>query len=433
MKFIAGKNAIVPNEFYDKTKNVIAPYIDKLNEIAKDSTYSYPESSIYLPSDYEIVKQILRLVKKKKTRALKYIFLCGIGGSNLGTKALYESWYLLFDNLDGHKPKIIFVDTVNSQQMLHTLSLVAQVKRVNDFLLIGVTKSGTTTETVTNIEILTNKFSEKFGKRNVYKRMLFITDEGSILWKEGEKKKISLISIPKKVGGRFSVFSAVGLLPLELVDISSDELLARARGMREWCLHSDLNDNPAFASATIIMYHLKKGKNISNTFFFNTELESVGKWYRQLVGESLGKKVNNKGEEVYEGITPINSVGSTDLHSVAQLYLGGPKDKITTFVKMSYNDSPTVPNPQIFSLLKNLEEKSMEEIMDAIYEGTKRAYINEKLPFIEVIIENLYDVAAFMQFKMIEVMLLGYLLDENTFNQPSVELYKEETKKILGF
>lgn len=429
MKFIAGGNARVPNEFYDKTKQKVAPYIKKLNEVASDTSYAYPESALNLVCDEAMYSRVEEHAHTKHTRALKYIFVCGIGGSSLGAKALYESWFMYTDCYFKHKPHIIFVDTVNSNLTNHILSIITELRRPNDFLLIGITKSGTTTETAANLEIITEQLSQKFNKRDVYKRTVFITDESSKLWEEGRNKKISFLQIPEKVGGRFSVFSPVGLFPLAFTGISLRDLRKSAQNVRNWCLHTDLNDNPAFASAAILYYHLQNGKSISNTFFFNSEFEALGKWYRQLLGESLGKEANQK--DIPNSITPLVSIGSTDLHSVAQLFLGGQQDKTTTFVRMKYKDSVRVPDPQTFSLVPHISGKSQEKIMDAIYEGTKKAYEKANLPFIEIILEDYYDVAAFMQFKMTEVMILAHLLGEDAFTQPHIETYKSETRRIL--
>jgi glucose-6-phosphate isomerase len=238
------------------------------------------------------------------------------------------------------------------------------------------------------------------------------------------------------VGGRYSVFSAVGLFPLMLAGIDTEKLLKGARVMHDRCIKKDVSENPALASAALVYLHSQKGVSISNTFFFNPYLESVGKWYRQLMGESIGKKYSIEGKEVNAGITPIVSVGSTDLHSMVQLYLGGPKNKFTTFVYAPGNSKEiVVPKDLVFpSLAEGLPGKELSEIMSAIFNGVKEAYKKNNLPFVEVVLEDTseYTLGQFLQFKMFEIMYLARLFEVNAFDQPNVEDYKKETRRILN-
>lgn len=240
------------------------------------------------------------------------------------------------------------------------------------------------------------------------------------------KKQISVLTIPKKVGGRFSVFSAVGLFPLAILGVNINNIVNGAQKARDLALSTDFHTNPSLISAIVLFLQLKKGKNINDTFIFLPQLESLGKWYRQLMGESIGKDG--------KGITPTVSIGSTDLHSVGQLYLGGPKDKITTFIYGNTNlDEVRVPSSSTFNLVPVISEKTIHSIMNAIVEGTKIAYAKQQLPFMEIMFDSLseMEIAFFMQFKMMEMMFLGTLLGVDTFNQPHVELYKIETKRLL--
>ena len=205
--------------------------------------------------------------------------------------------------------------------------------------------------------------------------------------------------------------------------------------MKEACVDIDIERNPAAISAAIQYLHYESGKNISDLFLFANDLESLGKWCRQLMAESLGKEFNKKGETVNIGITPVISIGSTDLHSMAQLYLGGPNDKFTTFLSVENSNSHmSIPRLKGYSkLVYGIQGKSLEKIMSAIMEGTKAAFRNCRRPFMEVKLpcKSEYPIGQFLQFKMMETIYLGYLLGVNPFDQPNVENYKEETRKIL--
>ena len=204
--------------------------------------------------------------------------------------------------------------------------------------------------------------------------------------------------------------------------------------MLDDCLAED-GANLALQSAQVLAAHLQKGYTINDNFFFHPELESVGKWYRQLMGESVGKEHSLTGETVHTGITPTVSLGSTDLHSVGQLYLGGPKDKLTTFVSAPNKlVRVEVPQNRIFpELVPMINGKTAEDIMDAILEGVQIAYQKADLPYMQVTLDGINEASlgAFLQFKMLEMMYLGQLLNVNSFDQPNVEAYKVETKRLL--
>jgi glucose-6-phosphate isomerase len=241
------------------------------------------------------------------------------------------------------------------------------------------------------------------------------------------------LDIPAKVGGRYSVLSSVGLLPLASVGIDIAKLREGAQDMLGQCL-DESGDNVAAHSASVLAAGAKQGYIINDNFLFHPELESLGKWYRQLMGESIGKEQSLSGETVHAGITPTVSLGSTDLHSVGQLYLGGPKDKLTTFISSKTSQEVRVPQDRIFpALVPMISQKSAADIMGAILEGVKIAYQKADLPYMEVVLDAIdeHSLGAYLQFKMLEMMYLGQLLNVNSFDQPNVEAYKVETKRLL--
>ena len=269
------------------------------------------------------------------------------------------------------------------------------------------------------------KCNKKF--KNISDRIVITTDEGSPLHEFSQEQKLYTLTIPQKVGGRYSVFTPVGLFPLGLLGLNLTELLDAAQDMRDTCITNNYKTNPAILSAAVLFTEYKKRKKIYDTFLFNSELESLGKWYRQLLGESIGKSG--------KGITPTVSIGTQDLHSVPQLYLGGPKDKYTTFVHVEVTSpaSRLSKSPYLPMVKEELSGRRFDEILDAIRDGVKKAYLNEKHPYSEIMLEDISEksLAEFMQFKMLEVIYLARLMKVNAFDQPQVELYKKETRKIL--
>ena len=406
--------------------------IERMNEVAKSGNYQDDISSINLPSGKGSIKRITDLAKKFK--GIDYIVVIGIGGSNLGTVAVFEAVKGKLHNQLPRMPKVLFADTVDSDSISEISELIKNsLSQKKKILLNVVTKSGTTTETVVNFHILLD-IVKKYEK-NYKNYVIETTDKGSNLYDAAVKEGFHILEIPKKAGGRYSVFSAVGLFPLAALGINIDNLLRGALDMRAKCLNKDIMKNPAAISAAVLYLHYKNKININDNFFFANDMESVGKWYRQLMGESIGKQHDKRGNLLNAGITPTVSIGSTDLHSMAQLYLGGPYDKYTTFISIT-NPKNKIKIPKINELkdlAANIEGKSMHEIMEVILKGVQIAYKKGKRPFSEIVLpdKSEYSIGQLLQLKMMEMMYLGCLLNVNPFDQPNVEDYKKETKILL--
>lgn len=402
----------------------LASYAQRLKHIAQANDYAEPESSIRLPRDTALLKRIQKAEKRLHSPTLQYVIVIGIGGSNLGTQAIYEaiagSMNLLVDRL----PKLLFLDTVTDEKMTAVLRVIGRLTSKDDFLVMTISKSGTTTETIANMEVLWAAVAHQFG--DVHDRFVCITDEDSELWRACVEHKIEVISMPTQVCGRFSVFSAVGLLPLALVGIDIEKLLDGARRAVTDGISKDPKKNHSLVSACLNYLHAQAGRPIHNTFLFSPKLEGLGKWYRQLMAESIGKDG--------KGITPIVSIGSTDLHSQAQLYFDGSDDKFTNLVFSFTGAVHRIPTHlAIPGLVADIQGKSIKHIMLAIYGGVKATYEKLKRPYVEIDLEaaDARELGYYLQFRMMEMMYLGELLGVNTFDQPAVELYKTVTRELL--
>jgi glucose-6-phosphate isomerase len=401
---------------------LLKDYIKHLHKVAKDDGYNFDESSINLPFDTDLVKEARSLKDKMVDDRLKYVVDIGIGGSNLGTRAIYDALYGYFDVIEPDRfPKIVFVDT-NDANYIHKLMEFLKTLKPYEVLINVISKSGDTTETIANLEMLLAT------KKGFKERLVVTTSYKSDLWNIAKDEEIPSLPIPDKVGGRYSVFSAVGVFPLVCINANVFKLMEGAMSVRERCVDADILKNPALLSAIILYLNYRRGNKINDTFLFHPELESLGKWYRQLIAESVGKDG--------VGITPTVSIGSTDLHSMGQLYLGGPKDKFFTFVSATHRaNRAKVPVRTPFPLkVEEIRGKTAQQIMDAIYSGVKITYEKADIPFVEIALEDVTEASLgkFMQFKMIEMMYLGRLLEVNAFDQPNVESYKTETKEILA-
>lgn len=441
MKFISNQN----NLFLEQsTKNKLSEdkYFLKilLSPNTNNSEYLYNENFINCCDDKEIIQDIENLYKKiflNDDENLKYIFLIGIGGSNLGVKAIYDFMFLNRDifctSQKKNNKKIFFLDSNDALRMQESIKFLNNVKNKNEVLIIVSSKSGLTSETIANAECFIDASKNIFGSD--FNKVVVITKENSKLWSSAIKNNFYVLK-HQNVGGRFSIFSSVGLFPLFCLGLDINSFIDGAKMAKQICLQDDVNKNIAIISANIIFENFKNGKILNDMFIFEQSLESLGKWWRQLVGESLGKEFDLKGKKVNTGITPTISIGSTDLHSVGQLYLGGPKDKFTTFISVLNKQDVDIPKKRIFDdLVLELSNKSLNKLLNAILQGTKIAYIKNDLPFCEIIFEelSLKEIGFFMQFKMFEIIYLAKLLNVNAFDQPNVENYKKETKNILAF
>lgn len=422
------KNAQIPDGELQKDYDLLIPAISRIQKVVTKGGYDAPESSINLPFDEHLIQKVKHMAHHKKGLGVAGMVVVGIGGSNLGTMAVYQA---LFGAAHPDFP-LWWADTVDTDAIALLLkSIETMLKNGQKILLTLISKSGTTTETVANgalfLEVL-----KKYFPTDYHKYIVIITDEGSALWKLAEQEGFDHVAIPAQVGGRYSVLSAVGLFPLACagVDIAQFQIGAKDMVMQSLDAESD-----ACRSAIVIAHHYSKGCVIHDLFIFDAALESYGKWYRQLMGESIGKEKNLHGKRVHVGITPTVSIGSTDLHSVGQLYLGGPFDKVTTFVQVKDpQHALKVPKNNLSALVDAISYKSLKQIMDAIIQGTQIAYAEHERPFMNITLEqkNAYYLGQLLQYHMMQMIYLGALLQVNPFDQPNVELYKTQTRKILA-
>ena len=419
MKFNYKETSNIERRDITLVSKKLEPYFNILKKAAQDEEYGMDESMLYLADDNKMRAQVLKLARDRQSKNLKEVMVIGIGGSNLGTWAVE----------DAIRPKgvrLSYFDTAHVRTLNEAVARMKQVfKDGNTVLLNIISKSGSTNETVMNGKILLKelqKITEDWSKH-----IVVTTQPGSKLEDWADEYDIDILPNPKTVSGRYSVFCPVGIFPLAMAGCDIRKLHKGASKMLTKCLELDVESNPALQSATAVYRANQRDIPMHNLFLFDQDLERIGKWFRQVTGESLGKGG--------KGIMPIVSIGSTDLHSTVQLYLSGPKNIFTTFVSVKDTGDIKIPaiDSQLDDIVPELEKKSVQQVMDAIYKGTKESYKNRDLPFVEVILDKLSEeeIGAFLQFKMIETMLLAKLLDVNAFNQPNVEEYKVITRRLL--
>jgi glucose-6-phosphate isomerase len=417
----------IAQEAYDRLK----PEIERLR-VVHEQGFSTRYDFMRQPYDHATEIVISAVVLAKQALKPRILVLVGIGGSSSGTVALQQALLGLFYNDTLPPMRIYYADTVDDR-LTHDIAGLVELELVrgNAVLIVVVSKSGTTTETLINASLYT-ALLQKYHKDNYRDYFVIITEYQSPLWYMAEEHKFTVLEIPRHVSGRYSVFSAASLLPLKMLGIDTSELLHGARSITSSCV--SYTDNNAARTAALVYAYYKQGRVMHDLFLFAPHLAGLGAWYRQLMAESLGKKqLTDEGLET--GITPLVSLGTVDLHSVVQLYLGGPHDKFTTFVTIARNAyAVDVPVTVFSSLQPYSSSKSLLCIKQAIIEGLSGAYRNGGRPFMMIELSELspYSLGEFMQCQMIMMTYLGYLLGVNPFDQPEVEMYKSITRDLLS-
>lgn len=379
----------------------------KLQRVLREKDWSCPESFLILPEER---------VSLKLSQKFDLILLVGVGGSSLGAQAVYE----VLKNKKKLAPFLI-LDSLNPLFFQKALQEAGKIKK-GRLAVFFISKTGSTFETTANFFALFDKI------KKIKPEIFVISTQNSPLWLWGQKKNFLTLPIPEKVGGRYSVLSNVGLFPLKLAGVDAKELISGAKEANKVCLLENPLKNPAMSSALTIFYHYQGGKNIYSNMVFPPDLEYFGKWYVQLMAESLGKDG--------KGMTPTVTTGTTDFHAIGQLYFDGPRDKLVNFVfTQDLGQDYQIEDLEDFSpLFPGLGEKKIWQLNKIIFEGVKRAYLKKKIPFTETILEKLQErnLGYLLEMKMIEIIFLGKLMKVNAFDQPGVDLYKKEARKILS-
>lgn len=434
LEYNNGETAGVSEAELQANLEVVRTKLRETNENSQAFGYQADEAFLHLPSDTAMLEEVERVASLLRTNALRHVLVVGIGGSGLGAKAAYGALRFSKKQREAQaRPNLMFMNTVSGEKNQAILARLEACQTTDEFAVVVVSKSGKTTETITNASFLFDELTNKFG--SVASRFACVSDAETPLWKLADEAGFERILIPEKVGGRFSIFSPSGLLPLALGGIDIRALLEGAKEMTQKCLALE-GENPALLGAATILSHYKAGRRIQNLFLFDTQLEGMGKWWRQLIGESLGKELDTGGNVVKSGIVPIVSVGSNDLHSVGQLYLAlGDGPIFTTFLRVVNDPSMfTVSESGMFTkILPSVSEKTSSDVMKAILDGVETAYRNRHMPYSEITLrdKNEKSVGAFFQLKMIETVLLGKAIGINPFDQPNVEEYKNATRSLL--
>ncbi len=404
--------------------------VRKCNETLEDGTGKGNDFLGWLHLPSSITKEFLADIKETAAylRAnCDVVVVAGIGGSYLGAKAVIDSLSNSFAWLKNPKPAIVYAGNNIGEDYLAELMEYLSDKK---FGIINISKSGTTTETALAFRLLKTRLEKQVGKDEARKRIVAITDKAkgalrTLSTKEGYKTYV----IPDNVGGRFSVLTPVGLLPIAVAGLDVDALVEGAQRMETVCgTYTSFEENPAAMYAATRNALYRSGKKIEILVNYQPKLHFIAEWWKQLYGESEGKE--NKG--IFNASVDF----TTDLHSMGQWIQEGERTIFETVLSIkSANEKLEVPfDEENLDGLNFLAGKRVDEVNKMAELGTRLAHVDGGVPNlrIEIPVLNAYYIGQLIYFFERACGISGYLLEVNPFNQPGVEAYKKNMFALLN-
>lgn len=377
------------------------------------------------PAEVNAVKEVAARLRQQS----EVVVVIGIGGSYLGARAVIEALQHHFRALEqnANAPLVLFAGNNMSEDYLFDLQSVLDKK---DYSIIVISKSGTTTEPAIAFRIFKEHCEKKYGKADARKRIVAVTDrQRGALKQLATQEGYDTFVIPDNVGGRYSVLTPVGLLPIAVAGYDIDALLNGARQMRQQLYASNsAKENPALQYAALRNYLYNNGKKMELMVAYEPRLYYFIEWYKQLFGESEGKE--NKG------VFPAGCIFSTDLHSLGQYVQEGERMLFETVISVE-TARHTLPIPfdeQNTDGLNYLQMRKIQDINQIAELGTRMAHIDGGVPNMRIVIPEISEntLGEMIYFFEFACAIGGYLLKINPFNQPGVEAYKKNMFKLLG-
>jgi glucose-6-phosphate isomerase len=432
-------NGISPAEL-----RALEPRIGEIHEILQQERADGAYGFWNLHQDGETLARVKQEAARFLERGYDNLVILGIGGSSLGTNALVtalkEPYYNLMTKRarKGH-PRIFVMDNIDPDSFKAMMRLCPPGKTLYNV----ISKSGGTAETMSQLMIIVGEIEKKLGT-DALKDHVVVTSNPrtpdappSHLHPVADEYGLTEFTVPLNVGGRFSVFSPVGLFPAAILGMDLDGMFEGCAAMDVRCQNATLKDNPAYLRAAHqYLADTLKGKVMSVMMPYADGLRDVADWYRQIWAESLGKRYSLEGEEVFAGQTPVKALGATDQHSQVQLYREGPNDKIFNILEVR-KFAKTARIPDALSSVKPLDYlrgSTMNKLMAAELEGTMDALKISERPVLRVTLPrlNAHTIGQLLYMLEVETAMAGRLYNVNTFDQPGVEEGKNIARALMG-
>ena len=413
-------NSSINEKMFQEYSLEVAEIHNKINEEASDKDNFLGWVELPTNFDKKEFERIKNSAKKIQNDSEVFVVI-GIGGSYLGARAVIEaltnSFYNLQSNSKRKTPQIFYVgNNISPVYINDLLDLIGD----KDFSINVISKSGTTTEPAIAFRIFREVLETKYGVKEAQKRIYVTTDkEKGALKTLSNKEKYESFVIPDNVGGRFSVLTAVGLLPIAVAGIDIEQLMMGAKIAQEKYNDPEIKYNDCYKYALIRHLLYKSGKTTEILANYEPKLHYLTEWWKQLFGESEGKE--------QKGIFPTGVDFTTDLHSMGQYIQDGERNLMETVLKINENSSEIVikNDEQNLDGLNYLVGKKLGYVNEMAMKGTIQAHVNGNVPNLLIEIEKLdaENIGELIYFFEKAVAMSGYLLGVNPFNQPGVEEY----------
>lgn len=397
----------------------------RLSDASHDHSYRTPYHFVSFVTDTALLEKLKSIYSQFNTTELKKIFIVGIGGANLSAEAMINAFPRSMSR------SFVFLDTLYAGERDDIAKDLSELKHKNECLIIVISKSGKTIETLENAELLTSLTQERWG--DVSTRTIVMSEEGTSLAQWAVSRKAIFVPMPRTIGDRFSAFSPLCVLPMMFAGLDVDAYFQGAQKALDMNTKRDVG--PAWQSSLALHKQMKRDSRMTlDFFFFSKRLETFGKWHRQLFAESLGKSVTLLGTKNVFCITPTVSVGTTDLHSVFQLYLAEPEGRFAWFLEVIADARRSLEEDKSFgSFLFDLAGNTPEHTVATIYKSIVDEYARHRIPFIESKVDAIDEASlGFIMMNAYCVVLgLAQLWNVDPFIQPEVESYKEAVRVAL--
>ncbi len=410
----------------------VIEYQEKVEKIDQEirNNSSKPEEFLgwlELPTNYD-KEEFERIKKSAETiRSNSKVFICiGIGGSYLGARAVIEALNNGFYNPNSNEPQILYAgNNLSSTYIAEMIEAIGD----KDISINVISKSGTTTEPAIAFRIFREFLENKYGLEEARKRIYVTTDrEKGALKQLANDEGYETFVVPDNIGGRYSVLTAVGLLPIAVAGIDIDELMNGARIAQNKYMEPNLKYNECYQYAVIRNILYDEGKEIEILANYNPKLHYFVEWWKQLFGESEGK------EE--KGIFPAGVDFTTDLHSMGQYIQQGQRNLMETVINVANPaiDIEIKPDEDNLDGMNFVAGKTVDYVCKKAMEGTIEAHVNGGVPNIVIDMEKLdaATIGNLIYFFELACAMSGKILGVNPFNQPGVEEYKKNMFRLLG-
>ena len=386
---------------------------------------------VNLPVDYD-KEEFARIQKaaEKIQSDSEVLVVIGIGGSYLGARAAIEalghSFFNVVDKSIRKAPEIYFAgNNISSAYIQHLIDVIGD----RDFSVNVISKSGTTTEPAIAFRVFKKLLVEKYGKEEAAKRIYATTDKAKGALKNlATEEGYETFVVPDDVGGRFSVLTAVGLLPIAVSGADITKLMEGAASMREHCLNAPFEENDSLLYAAVRNILNRRGKSIEILCNYEPALHYVSEWWKQLYGESEGKDG--------KGLFPASVDLTTDLHSMGQFIQDGSQNHFETVIAVEKSKCEIILEEEPVDLdgMNYLAGKTVDFVNQSAMNGTVLAHVDGGVPNLKVTMPQIDEYSLGQLFYMFEFAcgVSGYTLGVNPFNQPGVESYKKNMFALLG-